>query len=130
MSLNDIELPAFLVADIYRSSLIDSNNIPAKETIVKQNIQSATSTESDSQWKWLGNNQKNILVIINNNEALHLPDNELSFLTGILGACKLNLADVAIDADRAAAIITFAVANTDEPKVPPRYICAPFNFVA
>ena len=96
MNLNDIELPAFVVADLYRSSLIESNDIPAKQTIVKENKPPVTSTQTDPQWKWLGSNQKNILVIVNNHEAVHLPDNELSFLTGILAACKLNLADVAI----------------------------------
>src|SRR5262249_17521429 len=39
---------------------------------------------------------KNILVVVNSNEAIHLPDNELAFLTGILGACKLSIMDVAI----------------------------------
>ena len=49
-----------------------------------------------SQYKYLGNNKKNILVIVNNNEVVHLPDIELTFLTGVLGACKLSLADVVI----------------------------------
>jgi len=89
MDINHIELPAFVVVDLYQSSLVDSNEAIATETTV-------ADTTSDSQWKSLGSNHKNILIIVNNNEAVHLPDNELAFLTGILGACKLSLADVAI----------------------------------
>ena len=47
-------------------------------------------------WKSLGDNRKNILIMLNSPGSVHIADNELSFLTGILGACKLNMADVAI----------------------------------
>ena len=52
-------------------------------------------TDSSSH-KYLGNNQQNILIIVKHNDCVHLPDHELQFLTGILAACKLSLADVAI----------------------------------
>jgi len=100
MDLNHIELPASVIVDLYHSSLVDNNSTPAKKqaiatAIVEKNLP-VSSTDSGSTWKSLGSNQKNILIIINNKEAVHLPDNELAFLTGILGACKLSLADVAI----------------------------------
>lgn len=46
--------------------------------------------------KYLGNNQRHLLIITSSPEVVFLPDDELAFLTGILGACKLSLADVAI----------------------------------
>jgi hypothetical protein len=44
----------------------------------------------------LGENRKNILIVVNHNNVVYLPDDELNFLTGILGACKLSIGDVAI----------------------------------
>ncbi len=100
MDINHIELPAFAVADIYQSSLIGSNEIPVAKREVAETTKKEKAivdeTVAAPTWKSLGSNHKNILIIIKTTEAVHLPDNELTFLTGILGACKLNLADVAI----------------------------------
>ncbi|MBL7740465.1 MAG: hypothetical protein JNK14_14705 [Chitinophagaceae bacterium] len=46
--------------------------------------------------KYLGENQKNILVLVNYPGTVYLPDEELNFLTNMLTACKLSLADVAV----------------------------------
>jgi hypothetical protein len=97
MNLNNIELPASVVVELYSSSLISTNEIPVieKKLAIEKPV---TSPPSDNmvQWKSLGNNQKSILVIVNNEEVVHLADKELNFLSGILGACKLTIADVAI----------------------------------
>jgi len=90
MDLNHIELSSSLVAELYKTSLIEPVN-----TIIPQE-QSKEQSPVNSTWKYLGNNNKNILIIVHTKEAIHLPDNELAFLTGILGACKLSVADVAI----------------------------------
>jgi hypothetical protein len=92
MSINNITLPAHTVADLYQGSLIAEKSVAAP--LLEQPLQPGANTSS--AWKSLGNNQQQILIIVNNNEAVHLPDNELAFLTGIIGACKLSLADVAI----------------------------------
>lgn len=92
MELNDIQLPASVIADLYRSSLIDTNN-DTKETPAKTSV---ANILVPGQWKYIGENKKNILVAVNYSGVLHLPDEELSFLTGMLTACKLSLADVAI----------------------------------
>ena len=100
MDLNNIEFPASLVAELYPSSLIESNDIPAKKTlmaeVVKNDVPPIAITGNNATWKSLGSNHKNILIIVKSSEAVHLADNELTFLTGILSACKLTLADVAI----------------------------------
>jgi hypothetical protein len=91
--LDHIKLPASVVADLYHSSLIDM-----AETSVNKAADDNTETRPviGSGWKWLGENRKNILIIVNYEDAVHLPDNDLVFLTGIIGACKLSLADVAV----------------------------------
>jgi len=89
MDLNHIHLPASVVADLYHSSLIETDDIPAK-------VQPVIPDITTPEWKWLGDNRKNILIIVQYPDAVHLPDRELGFLTGILGACKLNTGDVAI----------------------------------
>ena len=80
MSLNKIHLSAQLIADLYPASLIEQfppTDIP--ETI-----------------KFLGNNKKQISIVVSKNSIAFLEDNELDFLSSILLACKLTLSDVAI----------------------------------
>ncbi len=100
MDLNHLELPAPVIADLYQNSLIDSGEITANTGSATIPLPAEATTisaiEPISSWKHLGNNLKNILIVVNNDSAVYLPDEELDFLTGILGACKLNLADVAI----------------------------------
>jgi hypothetical protein len=106
MDLNNIILPASVVACLYNTSIIEANEaaevkiIPAvseKENIPEPAPGNNPKKQDDkTKWKSLGNNQKNILVIVQYDDAVHLPDNDLHFLTGILGACKLSIADVSI----------------------------------
>mgnify|MGYP003542449339 FL=1 len=96
MDLNNIELPASVVADLYQNYLVGSTE-PVKEKKTKKEVIAANPiAETTKMWKSLGENKKNILIIVNSPDAVHIPDNELSFLTGVLGACKLNMADVAV----------------------------------
>ena len=80
MSLNNISLPPKLVADLYPSSLIESDASSNKPSLIK----------------FLGKNQKNILILVSKENIPFIEENELKFLTSILSACKLSLADVAI----------------------------------
>ena len=81
MSLNNISLTSQLLVDLYQNSLIQGNAraVPVKEAM-----------------PFLGKNEKNILIVVNNESAPFMPDNELSFLTTVLLACQLGLMDVAI----------------------------------
>lgn len=100
MDLNHIELSPFMLAGLYKSSLIESEIIPGIKKADQINKIAEKSTKSipveTAPWKWLGNNLKHIIIVVNNHEVVYLPDNELTFLTGILTACKLTIADVAI----------------------------------
>lgn len=90
MGLNDIRLSPPVAAALYRSSLIDANTndiVQNPETVI---------TAAEPVWEYLGNNKKNILFVVNYSNATYLPDEELSFLTNILTASKLDLGDVAI----------------------------------
>lgn len=81
MSLNHIQLKSSLLADLYKNSLIETSTISVSEA---------------TQLKYFGNNQKNILIIVSHQTVPFLPDEELSFLTNVLAACKLSMADVGI----------------------------------
>ena len=88
MDLNHIELPASTLAELYRSSLV----IPTG----KESQGLTQETPVPAKPKWLGNNKKNILILVSHANAIHLPDSDLDLLTSILTACKLSLEDVAI----------------------------------
>ena len=93
MDLNHIELPASVVEELYHSSLIERDETPVNQP--EADIIEIEPT-TDPAWKSLGENRKNVLIIVSYSDAVHLPDHDLGFLTGILGACKLSMADVAI----------------------------------
>jgi len=81
MGLNNIQLKPSVVADLYKNSLIESGSTVVPEV---------------NGIKYLGSNQKNILVIVSHQSVPFLPDAELSFLTTVLAACKLSIADIGI----------------------------------
>jgi hypothetical protein len=82
MSLNNIQLKSSMLADLYKNSLVETT--------------CTTSTPEPKQLKYLGNNQKNIIVIVSHQSVPFLPDEELNFLTSVLTACKLSIADIGI----------------------------------
>jgi hypothetical protein len=88
MSLNDIRLTPSITADLFRSSLIETG-----EYDIQQDV---SQPAQDKTWKFLGKNEKQIVIVVHYDDSPHLPDEELSFLTNILAACKLTLGDVAI----------------------------------
>jgi hypothetical protein len=52
--------------------------------------------EEPVTYKTLGNNKQQITVVVNCPNDVYVPEADLAFLTKMLGACKLNMADVAI----------------------------------
>lgn len=85
MSLDNIELTPFLLQELYKNSLVEFYD-------AKTQGQAAPVLP----FTVLGNNKRNVIIIVENHETLYLPDNELNFLLGILSACKLTMEDVAI----------------------------------
>ena len=81
MSLNTIELKPQLIADLYPETLVASPG---------------TSTPAAPRPRFLGKNEKKIMVIVAYEGMPFLPDPAFNFLTNILSACKLSIADIAI----------------------------------
>jgi hypothetical protein len=101
MSLNDLQLSPDIIARLYPSSLITTDISESATAPIKKVSDDAASTKikaetTSSAWKSLGNNHQQILIVVNYSELVHLPDEELSFLTSMLSACKLSLDDVVI----------------------------------
>ncbi|MFT3947333.1 MAG: hypothetical protein QM763_10205 [Agriterribacter sp.] len=86
MSLKQIILPPETLTQLYTSPIIDlqfaEKTKPAKE-------------QTDAI-KYLGSNKKNISILVKAADAPFLNDQLFNFLAGILNACKLNMADVAL----------------------------------
>lgn len=90
MSLNSIELSTRMLTDFYGNCLVVTSSEAIKENINKE------LPKKSNQLKYLGKNGKNILIIVDKDHVPFLPDGELSFLTNILSACKLSMADISI----------------------------------
>jgi hypothetical protein len=91
MDLNDLQLPAALVAEMYKDTLVEDGK-DKKESVPAP----APPLKSSVSFSLLGGNEKQVLILVDQQQAAFLPDTELDFLVRILGACKLGLADVAI----------------------------------
>ncbi len=85
MSLDNIQLTPFLVQNLYTKTLVELNN-----------VQEALSEKKASRIPSLGQNARNILILVNEKNAPFVSDDDLKLLVGILTACKLSLADVAL----------------------------------
>lgn len=80
MSLNNLLLHPHLLTKLYADVLIEQAGTAQKKTA----------------FKFLGNNKKNILLLVSKDNVAFLEEEELNFLSAILSACKLNIADCAI----------------------------------
>lgn len=124
MSLTNIHLPGFIIADLYRNSLIQpevsafagspekAGTPPGQEKdpvapqpagtreqpAVAEPVTAAQPVKKEEPvtYKTLGNNKKQITIVVNCPNDVYVPEADLQFLTKMLGACKLNMADVAI----------------------------------
>lgn len=111
MNSEKIILPDFLLADLYKDSLVVIDNeihapkkrnnrqdTATKEELILVNPVATKNTDAavDKPLAYLGNNKKNISIVVSDPIAIHLDDTSLEILSAILSACKLNLADVAI----------------------------------
>ena len=85
MSFDTFQLPPFIIQELFKHSLYDLNN-----------HQSKPQNNSKNNFSVLGSNKKHILIIIENEETLFLPDDQFNFLLGILSACKLTMEDIGI----------------------------------
>lgn len=71
-----------MLADLYKNSLVETT--------------SPQVAGEPKKLRYLGNNQKKIIVIVFHQSVPILPDAELGFLSNVLAACKLGIADIGI----------------------------------
>jgi len=93
MSLNNVNFSQKSIADLYRNVLIGSSE---NTSVLKENKNDKIQNEVIGNFKYLGENKKKILVVVTYPEVVFIPDKQLSFLTTLLAACKLSLADSAV----------------------------------
>ena len=88
MSLNNLQLPASLLPDLYGHTLVQSGEkvATAKE---KKNI-------DEAKLSFLGGNEKKITIVVADAQQAYMSDVDLEWLQKMLLACKLSLGDVAI----------------------------------
>jgi len=100
MSLNDIHLPLTVVAELYKTVLIEDKGFALEKIEVRkpatEEIKESKPAKQSPALTFLGSNKKQVVIIVNYQDALYIPDDKLAFLTNILTACKLNLADIAL----------------------------------
>jgi hypothetical protein len=129
MSLNDIQLPEFIIEEWFKDNLINpapnTTPLPIAPTPQRPTPQASTppapqppapqpapqppepqpapqppapqpAAPAQAPIKSLGNNRRHITILVNAPGCPILPDNQLNFLTKILEACRMTLADVAI----------------------------------
>lgn len=84
MSLNNIQLNTQQLVQLYENVLVE--DVPRPKSV----------EESQPAIRSLGGNAKKVLILVQKEGEAFLPDSELQFLTTVLGACGLSLADIAL----------------------------------
>src|SRR5687768_6499190 len=85
MSLDNIRLPGFILQDLFQKTLVDLSD---KETVL--------SASKKNEINFFGGNKQHIILVVSNLNATFVSDEQLTFLSGILAACKLTLEDVGL----------------------------------
>lgn len=85
MSIDNIQLPSIVIQDLFRKSLVDLNSNEKKQSI--------TETK---ELNFFGGNKQQIILVVDNPDVAFIRDEQLTFLSGILNACKLTLEDIGL----------------------------------
>jgi hypothetical protein len=92
----NIKLSPAVIAGLYKNSLVITEEFQEEQS-PQQFTNKKTKDDTAIGKKWfLGDNQKNILILLKDESAVHINDEWLATLTKLLAACKLNIGDVAI----------------------------------
>ncbi len=98
MSADKIQLPDFLIADLYKGSLVDIASFTGEQVQLEEKpvAKVEANVVSNEKISYLGENGRNVVIVVNEPDYVYLKEDDLTFLTNILKACQLNLADIAI----------------------------------
>ncbi|HEY8387189.1 MAG TPA: hypothetical protein VIK74_01230 [Parasegetibacter sp.] len=109
----DLKLPSAAIVQLYKNCLVipdatgpaiaggkvgkraADSSVAEGEEASESSLQPATAASRD-KIRFLGENRKGIVILVNYPDAVHMPDEHLQFITAVLNACQLNLGDVAI----------------------------------
>lgn len=85
MSIDNIHLPHFIISDLYQKTLVDLST-PEKKQLI----------QSNKELSFFGGYKQHIILLVNHPDTAFLTDQQLTFLSGILSACKLTLEDIGL----------------------------------
>lgn len=85
MSLENLQLSAYLIEELYRNNLITEDK-----------GQADTTSPASKGIASLGKNQKNVLVIVKERDTVFLQDDDLALLLRIIHPCGLSMADISL----------------------------------
>jgi len=85
MSLDKFQMSSELVYELYKNSLVALDTAQILPESLKSEIPA-----------FLGNNTQRVLILVECATSLHLDEQDLQLLIGILTACKLTMDDVAV----------------------------------
>ena len=88
----NIQLPGFIIADLYKDSLVVLN----EEAIQPVHQAANSATAGEEKPFYLGNNAQHICIILNSSDHVFIDDDSLQLLSNVLAALNYTLADVAI----------------------------------
>ncbi|MBR2647307.1 MAG: hypothetical protein IKD55_00560 [Sediminibacterium sp.] len=91
------QLPPFVLAELYPHSLVLVDTVaPIAGPAMSTPKELPVIEQEKKGLHILGNNAKKICIVVEDHSAVFLSDSDLQFLTNVLGACKLNMGDVAL----------------------------------
>ena len=123
MSTQKIILPDFVIANLYGNNLVVGPDVVSTEKIIENPVtpkapkaeQKKVSADLNKQW-YLGNNGKQITIIVKELDAAYVNDQHLQFLSNILTACKLNLGDIALVNQANTPLLFTEIEQKNQPK--------------
>src|SRR5215210_2583475 len=99
MNTDKITLPDFVIADLYKECLVDLDNFLGKQKkLPEKNLltEGGVMTPLSGKIQFLGENVKNITIVVNQPGEMYLKKDDYTFLINILKACQLKPTDIAI----------------------------------
>ena len=82
MSIDNLQLPGFLHEQMFKRNLLD--------------LEGTNHFSKKNEIDFLGGNEKNIIFLVNDSQSKFLADKDLALLSGLLTACQLTMADIAL----------------------------------
>ncbi|MCY7422924.1 MAG: hypothetical protein LH478_14425 [Chitinophagaceae bacterium] len=97
---NNIELPPFIIAELFKNSLVEVNEdnyvSSIKDVLIPLLINDQLTEVVVNEQIYLGNNLKQVSIVVSEADKKIINEKDLKFLTSILKACQLNKEDIAI----------------------------------